>query len=129
MAKTPTQVKRAIARYIASLRRHIRVDAVILFGSYAVGHPHEWSDIDLAIISPDFDGKDLFRRVKLMAKARAERDIDIEALGYGKKEFDSAHRQTFLGEVIRKGKIVYQSPRLKRRRHALKQRETTSARA
>ncbi len=25
---------------------------VIMFGSYAKGHPHEWSDIDVAVIVP-----------------------------------------------------------------------------
>lgn len=111
MAKTAVGLNRAIRRYISGLQRHIRVDTVILFGSYASGHPRELSDIDLAIISPDFDGKDWFERVKLMGQARRARDIDIEAIGYGKHQFDTAHRQTFLGEIIRTGKIVYQNPR------------------
>lgn len=28
---------------------------VMMFGSYAKGHPHEWSDIDVAIIVPKID--------------------------------------------------------------------------
>lgn len=28
---------------------------VIMFGSYAKGHPHEWSDIDVAVIVPKVD--------------------------------------------------------------------------
>ena len=28
---------------------------VMLFGSYAKGHPHEWSDIDVAVIVPKVD--------------------------------------------------------------------------
>lgn len=31
---------------------------VVMFGSYAKGHPHEWSDIDVAVIVPKIeDGK------------------------------------------------------------------------
>lgn len=31
---------------------------VMLFGSYSKGHPHEWSDIDVAVIVPKIaDGK------------------------------------------------------------------------
>jgi len=26
-----------------------------MFGSYAKGHPHEWSDIDVAVIVPKID--------------------------------------------------------------------------
>ena len=28
---------------------------VMMFGSYANGHPHEWSDIDVAVIVPKVD--------------------------------------------------------------------------
>lgn len=35
----------------------INVKQIILFGSYAKGHPHPWSDLDLCVISDDF-GKD-----------------------------------------------------------------------
>jgi uncharacterized protein len=124
MAKTTTELRRAIKRYISGLQKHIRVDTVILFGSYANGHPHKWSDIDLAVISPDFDGKDWFERVKLMGKARAARDIDIEAIGYGKQQYETAHRQTFLGEIIRTGKVVYQAP--KRTSHGQRNRRRQS---
>lgn len=33
---------------------------VVMFGSYAKGHPHEWSDIDVAVIVPKVD-KDNWR--------------------------------------------------------------------
>lgn len=35
----------------------IDVTKIILFGSYAHGRPHPWSDLDLCVISEDF-GKD-----------------------------------------------------------------------
>lgn len=120
MVKTATQVRRIVNRYADALQQHIQVDKVILFGSYVNGHPREWSDIDIAIISPDFDGKDLFQRVRLMAKAREERDLDIEALAYGSKEYEAAHRQTFLGEIIRTGKIVYDVGTTRRRAESVK---------
>ena len=30
---------------------------VMMFGSYAKGHPHEWSDIDVAVIVPKIDNE------------------------------------------------------------------------
>jgi uncharacterized protein len=40
-------------------RDNINVAKVILYGSRASGKAHEYSDIDVAIVSPDF-GKDRF---------------------------------------------------------------------
>lgn len=126
MVKTATQVRRIVKRYADALKQHIHVDKVILFGSYVSGHPREWSDIDIAIISPDFDGKDLFQRVRLMGKARQERDLDIEALAYGRKEYEAAHRQTFLGEIIRTGRIVYDARITRRRVESVKGKRATT---
>ena len=42
--------------YIESLQKGIHLEKVILYGSYAQGHPHPESDLDLAVISPDFGG-------------------------------------------------------------------------
>lgn len=46
--------------------KKIKVDRLILFGSYAKGTQKPWSDIDLCVVSPQF-GKNRFEeRVKLM---------------------------------------------------------------
>lgn len=34
----------------------IHFSRVILFGSYAKKNPHEWSDIDLALVSDSYSG-------------------------------------------------------------------------
>lgn len=109
MVKTPSQVTRMIHRYVAGLERHIRIEKVILFGSYADGRAHELSDIDLAVISPDFDGKGLYKRAVLLSKARAYCDPAIESLAYGAKQYARADRQSFLGELKRIGKVAYES--------------------
>lgn len=61
----------AISAYARVLREDgVRVTRLLLFGSYARGTPHAGSDIDLAVISPDF-GKDFHdERVRLMKLAR-----------------------------------------------------------
>ncbi|MBI3760802.1 MAG: nucleotidyltransferase domain-containing protein [Chloroflexi bacterium] len=87
------------------------MDKIVLFGSYAQGRPNEWSDIDLAVISPDFDGLEMLSRIDLMAQARSSRDSRIEALGYGSRQFEGADRLTFLGEIKRTGKVIYPGPR------------------
>lgn len=54
-------IQRAISAFIKELKkRKIRVAKVILYGSRASGRAHEYSDIDVAVVSPDF-GKDRYR--------------------------------------------------------------------
>lgn len=48
-----------VKQYGAFVKQRLPVEQVILFGSHAKGTTHEWSDIDVCIVSPVF-GKDLF---------------------------------------------------------------------
>lgn len=43
-----------IQKYIEKISQYYKVEAIILFGSYAKGTENEDSDIDIAIISSDF---------------------------------------------------------------------------
>ena len=45
---------RSYAREIENLGIHLR--KVFLFGSFAKGTQHEWSDIDVALVADEFDG-------------------------------------------------------------------------
>ncbi|MBI5038572.1 MAG: nucleotidyltransferase domain-containing protein [Nitrospirae bacterium] len=50
-----------IKEFVKALRQHkIRVVKVVIYGSIVSGKAHEYGDIDVAIISPDF-GKDRYR--------------------------------------------------------------------
>ena len=52
------KIIKSIEKYIEKIRKYYKIDAIILFGSYAKGTQNEDSDIDIAIISSDF--KDIF---------------------------------------------------------------------
>lgn len=47
----------------------IRIDTLILFGSSSTGTARPGSDIDIAIISDDFTGRDIFDRALLTRDA------------------------------------------------------------
>jgi predicted nucleotidyltransferase len=50
-------LKEVLMNYRKGLeKKKIRVQQMILFGSYARGTPHDYSDIDIAVILPDFQG-------------------------------------------------------------------------
>jgi uncharacterized protein len=52
--RTEDQIRRITETYIKYVEIEIRVDKVILFGSYANATATENSDVDIAISSPDF---------------------------------------------------------------------------
>lgn len=39
---------------ISASESNLTIDRMLLFGSYAKGNPHTYSDIDLAVFSPQF---------------------------------------------------------------------------
>jgi len=49
------EIMESIQKYIKKISKHYKIDAIILFGSYAKGTENENSDIDIAIISSDFN--------------------------------------------------------------------------
>ena len=106
MAKKPIEV--SIKKYLETLRaRNIRIKKAILYGSYANGKADKDSDIDLAIISPDF-GNDSFDEAIMLRKLTRGIDLDISPRPYSIKQYQEAKKGDFLyDEIIRKGKVVY----------------------
>ena len=112
MVTRQVDLEGAIARFIDDLQKGIRVEAIVLYGSYAHGHPHDWSDIDLAVISPDFEGLPINERQSILSKLTwRELDGRIEPMGYPSSEYHNPGRHSFLREIIRTGRVVYEAPR------------------
>ena len=49
-----SRIMESIKKYREKISQYYRIEAIILFGSYAKGTENEDSDIDIAIISSDF---------------------------------------------------------------------------
>ena len=45
--------------YAELVRKELAPSEIFLFGSYAHGTPHEWSDIDIAVVVDHFEGNTL----------------------------------------------------------------------
>lgn len=108
MVSSQTQRDEQIRRLIDRLQQYIEVEKAILFGSYAYGKPHEWSDIDLVIISPDFAGQPMLDRLQFLYRVAWEVGTNwIEPLGYTLEELESASSLSLLGEIHERGIVVY----------------------
>jgi len=53
------KVREVANRYVTKVLREFAPNKIVLFGSYVNGTPHEWSDIDVAVLINDFDGNQI----------------------------------------------------------------------
>jgi len=107
---TASDLDKIIAEFVALVSRTVRIEAVILYGSYASGSPDEWSDIDIAVISPDFEEVPMWERQRIISRASVDRHSSLAPIGYPSSEYRNPGRHSFLREIIRTGKVVYQAP-------------------
>ena len=49
------EILNSINKFIKEIKKHYNITTIILFGSYAKGTENEDSDIDIAVISDDFE--------------------------------------------------------------------------
>lgn len=66
-----------VQKYVEKVCQNYKIEAIILFGSYAKGTENEDSDIDIAIITNDFNN-DVFDEQLNLKKLRWEIDLRIE---------------------------------------------------
>ena len=79
--------KNAALKIISSFKnilesRWTKVDKLILFGSYATGQYKEDSDIDLVVISRDFENKIYWERIDILSEAIYDIFEPIEATAF-----------------------------------------------
>ena len=90
MVARTENIKNDVNRFINELRKKYRVYAAYIYGSYSKGDANVWSDIDVAVVSPDFSD-DLFdERLELMRIA-AFIDDRIEPHPFKVEDFESSN--------------------------------------
>lgn len=84
-----SEIRNIVAKLIEALsKKGIRIERVILYGSYASGRVHAASDIDLAVISPDF-GKDRHEEGKMLLQTAWRIDPRIEPVPISSESYNS----------------------------------------
>ena len=100
-------VKEIIHRFVALLSRDMRVQEIILFGSHARGDARRYSDIDIAVVSPDLGKHNEMAEMTMLLKKAHEIDVDLEPHPYHPRELKHPERGSFAYEILRTGKVVY----------------------
>jgi len=86
---------------------------VVFFGSFVNGIPHEYSDIDIAVVFNSFQGNRL-ETGTLLQYLRQDVDCDLHS-GIEPHLLDEVHdRSGFLEYIMKTGEIIYRNEELSR---------------
>jgi predicted nucleotidyltransferase len=99
----PMSAIRRVARRMAA---ELQPDKVILFGSFAYGTPHEWSDVDLLVVMDTHNEISQATRIKLTLDG--EFPIDVIVRTPTRFRFWLAEGDSFLKEIVSKGIVLYE---------------------
>ena len=83
----------------------IKAEKIILFGSYANGQNREDSDIDLVVISSDFENKNYWERIDILSDAIYDIFEPIEATAFTPDEWNS--RDSIITDFAQNGEVVF----------------------
>ena len=93
-----------VERYTSVVIKEFSPSAVVLFGSYVSGNPHETSDIDVGIVFDNFTGNWRQTVTRLWCLRRGV-SFDIEP-----HLLDSANDKSgFVKHVYKTGQIIYKA--------------------
>ena len=97
----------AVRSYLRAARDHgIPVSFGVVFGSFAIGRAGQWSDIDLVVVSPRFDGPRSRDDVKLLWRLAARTDNRIEPIACGERQWRQDDSSAILEIARREGQRV-----------------------
>ena len=114
MDRKKINVKKVIKEYLKYFPRNLRVKGVFLFGSYATGKIRKDSDVDIIVISPDFEKMSFIKRLELLSclrRSKITRSIPMDILGYTPEEFNGIDKESIvMKEAKKEGKMIYNAP-------------------
>jgi predicted nucleotidyltransferase len=101
------RIVKSIQKYLQVVKQKgIPVKYGVLFGSYAKGQEHEWSDIDLLVVSPLYDKRRNYKDMVKLWRIAAETDFRIEPIPVGEKQFQTDKDSMIVIIARREGQII-----------------------
>src|SRR5437762_12930027 len=96
----------AIRRYARQIAERFHPDKIVLFGSYAYGKPHQFSDVDLLVVMPVARETNQAIRITLAFERPFPLDLIVRTPHSLRRAL--ADGNWFLREVMGKGKVLYE---------------------
>ncbi len=102
--------KNAVLKILSRFRKALeskgtKINKMILFGSYAIGKYKEGSDIDVVVISDNFEGKNYWERIDILSDAIYEVFEPIEAVAMTPEEWE--RKESPVVDYVKDGEVIY----------------------
>lgn len=103
-----TEIEQVVSKLIKALTaKGIRIDKIILYGSQVPGRmPRTDSDIDLAVVSPDF-GKDRFEEGKTLLQIAWRIDPRLEPIPISSESYENDTWVPLVYEIRQNGIVLF----------------------
>jgi predicted nucleotidyltransferase len=90
-------------------KQNLNISKIAIFGSQAKGSATGESDLDIVIVSKDFQGRDIFERVKLIKEPEIltikKFMVPLDIITMTPEEFES--ESSLIAAYAREGEIVF----------------------
>lgn len=92
-------IKQPLTQFLRELSKQIKVDQMLIFGSYAKGTATGESDIDVVIVSEDFARLRADKRLHILDTAARDIEPVIIAAGFTNREVQRAGKYSLVGQA------------------------------
>ena len=97
----------SVKNYLSALTaRGFPVERAVIFGSRVNGQADEWSDIDLLVISPQFDEMKDRTYINLLWRVAARTDSRIEPIPCGSRQWREDDTNAIIEIARREGEVL-----------------------
>jgi predicted nucleotidyltransferase len=100
--------RKKIKAFVNDVVRHFHPQRVVLFGSYAHGHPNADSDVDLLVVLPH-KSHPAIKAAEIRNRIRAEFPMDLIVLSPRAIRQRLATGDYFITEILQRGRTLYES--------------------
>jgi predicted nucleotidyltransferase len=96
-------VKQPLTQFLRQVSKQVKVDQMLIFGSYAKGTATLDSDIDVVVVSEDFARIRTDKRLRILDTAARDIEPVIIAAGFTNREMQQAGKHSILGQARTSG--------------------------
>lgn len=97
-----------IRQFCSQIVQHFDPIKIVLFGSYAYGHPTIDSDVDVLVILP-FEGRSTQKAAEILKLVDPRFPVDLITRTPEQVERRLELGDFFMKEIIEKGKVLYEA--------------------
>ena len=101
MAQIPSEVIDIVNKYVEIIKNDVKIEKVILYGSYAKGNYNEKSDIDLALIISGYNSNDFINMGTFLLDKSFVLKADLQPFPFSIEEYNNP--KGIMEEVLNTG--------------------------